>query len=553
MLISLDVKNVALIESLNVEFSEGLNILSGETGAGKSILIDALGLALGERADRGLIRTGQEKAVVQALFDIRENEAALAFIEENQLECDEGICSVSREISASGRSICRICAVVVPLNMLKAFTGLIVDIHGQHEHQSLLREEYHLKCVDGFGGQEIAALLGRTEESYGEFSRARKNLRDFAGSASEMAQRIDMLAFQIDEIKAANLRPGEEEELLKRREFFRNAQQIAQAVSDAKSVLDGGLLGGLKSASRGMETIGRFDERYQVISARIDESYYNLEDISFEIASLAEGLEYDEREVDAVEERLEALNMLKRKYGKKDIGQVLEHLSTIQEELERLINGEATLNRLEEEVQKARANLEKDCEALSRARKKTASLFCERVVEHLADLSMSKIRFEADFERREPSAHGWDSIRFMIAANPGEDLKPLSKTASGGEMSRIMLALKSITAQNDGIGTMIFDEIDTGISGRVAVAVALKMRSIARDRQVLCVTHLATIAAAGDAHFLIEKSSAKDSTVTKLQRLEGEERTAEIARLSGGGQSEAAMAHAREMLLKAQG
>jgi DNA repair protein RecN (Recombination protein N) len=554
MLISLDVKNVALIESLHVEFSGGLNILSGETGAGKSILIDSLGLALGERADRGLIRTGQEKAVVQALFDISENEAAQAFIAENQLECDEGICSVSRDISALGRSVCRICGVIVPLNMLKVFTGLIVDIHGQHEHQSLLREEYHLKCVDGFGGGEIAELLSKTEKSYGEFAKAKKKLRDFAGSAQEMAQRMDTLAYQIDEIKAAGLRSGEEEELLKRREFFKNAQQIVQAVSGAKSVLDGGLLGGLKNAAKGMETIGRFDERYQKIAERIDESYYNLEDISFEIASLAEGLEYDEREVDAVEERLEALNMLKRKYGKdgKDIDQVLEHLALAQEELERLINGEATLKRLEDEGEKARAALERDCDVLSRERKKTAGLFCKRVVEHLADLSMSKIRFEAEFERKEPSAQGWDSVRFLIAANPGEAPKPLSKTASGGEMSRIMLALKSITAQNDGIGTMIFDEIDTGISGRVAMTVASKMRSIARDRQVLCVTHLATIAAAGDVHFLIEKSSEKESTVTRLQRLDGEERVAEIARLSGGVQSEAAMVHAREMLSKAK-
>ncbi|MGI5898501.1 MAG: DNA repair protein RecN [Christensenellales bacterium] len=551
MLISLDVKNVALIESLHVEFLKGLNILSGETGAGKSILIDALGLALGERADRGLIRTGQEKAVVQALFDISANEAALAFIDENQLECDEGVCSASREISVSGRSVCRICGMVVPLNMLKTFTGLIVDIHGQHEHQSLLKEEYHLKCVDGFGGAEIADLLGRTEKSYGDFSGARKRLRDFAGSASEMARRIDTLAYQIDEIKAANLRPGEEEELSKRKEFFKNAQQIAQAVSDAKSVLDGGLLGFLKNAARGLETAGRFDGKYRELAERIDESYYNLEDVSYEISSLAEGLEYDEREVDAVEERLEALNMLKRKYGK-DISEVLKHLSSAQDELERLINGEATLKKLEEEVEKARNILERDCEVLSLARKKTAGLFCERVVEHLADLNMSKIRFEAEFEKREPSAQGWDSIRFMIAANPGEALKPLSRTASGGEMSRIMLALKSITAQNDGIDTMIFDEIDSGISGRVAMSVAKKMRSIAKDRQVLCVTHLATIAAAGDAHFLIEKSSAQDRTVTKLQRLEGDERTAEIARLSGGGESETAMAHAREMLVKAK-
>ena len=552
MLISLDVKNVALIKSLSVELSQGLIILSGETGAGKSILIDSLGLALGERADRGLIRTGSDKAFVQALFDVSQNEAAMAFIRENELDCEDGSCAVSREITSSGRSVCRICGQIVPLNMLKAFTSLIVDIHGQHEHQSLMNDDYHLRCIDSFGAKDIAHLQKNVADAYADYAHLRKKLRDFAGSPQEMAQKIDMLAYQIDEIKVAKLKVDEEDELIKRRDFFRNAQQIAAAVIEAREKLSGAVMGDLKTAARGMASVGRFDEKYAEIAEKLDECYYTLEDISFDVSSMADDLDYDEREVDAVEERLEAISMLKRKYGK-SIFKILEYLENAQSELDRLVNSEATLNKMTVAIETAKKRLEEECAALSNKRKSVANDFCKRVVEHLKDLSMSKIKLEAEFEKAEISANGWDAVRFMLAANPGEPLKPLSKTASGGELSRIMLALKSVSAQSDSIGTMIFDEIDTGISGRAAVCVAAKMRSIARNKQVLCVTHLASIAAAGDAHFLIEKASTDDSTVTHLKLLEGERRVAEIARLSGGGETAAALLHAREMMAQAAG
>ncbi|MBE5761842.1 MAG: DNA repair protein RecN [Clostridiales bacterium] len=551
MLISLELTNIALIESLSVEFSKGLNILSGETGAGKSIVIDAVSLALGERADKDLIRSGCDKARVQALFDVSNNAAALKFLEEAALPIEDGLVPVLREISLTGRSVVRICGQIMPLASLKALSSLMVDVHGQHEHQSLLSDDAHLRAIDEFAADEIAPLKEKTALAYQELRLARRELKKLAGSPQELAQKLDMLSFQIKEIEGAKIKPGQEAELIKKRELFRNAQKIAQAVDEARNVLTGSVMEDLRSAARALERIGVHGEEYKKAAEKLTNCFYELEDASYDIAALSEGLDFDEREVDAVEDRLNALSNLKRKYGRTE-EEILEYLKRCKKEHEDLASSEELIQKLTKKRRKCEAALIEACEELSEARKDAAERFCKQVLSHLMDLNMGKTRLTAQFSRSEAGANGYDSVCLMISPNPGEPLKPLSKTASGGELSRVMLALKCITAQNDNIGTMIFDEIDTGISGRVADAVGKKMAMIAKNRQVICITHLSSIAVMGDTHFLIEKHTDGERTHTTVEPLDKDTRVAEIARLSGGNMTESAIAHARDMLSEAE-
>lgn len=552
MLLDLEIQNVALIEKLSIEFSPGLNILTGETGAGKSIVIDSIGLALGGRADRGLIRTGEDRMRVQAVFDVSKNAAARAYLAENGLEDEDGTVSVVREVAASGRNLTRIAGQLMPLASLRAFTALIVDVHGQHEHQSLLNEATHLRCLDAWAGAGVEALRQDTAAAYAAARAAKKRLDDFASDPAELARRMDMLSFQISEITAAALEPGEEERIAERLVRLKNAGRIAAAIAQAHAVLSGGAPGRIREAAEALSSVAAYEPRCAGLADRLSECYYTLEDTGYELGSVADEIgSYDEREVDALEDRREAIGALKRKYGA-DIPAILAHRDRAQVQLDALASGEDTMRRLRAEYERCHAALDDACAALSRARRAAAAEFCAAVMRHLADLSMPAARFEAVFSPAAPGADGADEVRFHISPNAGEPLKPLIRIASGGELSRIMLALKTITAERDCISTMIFDEIDTGISGRVAGAVAAKMRAIAGARQVICVSHLAPIAVAGDRHFLIEKRELDGRTSTSLRPIAGEERVREVARLTGAGETAAAMAAAREMLRRAE-
>ncbi len=552
MLIALDVSGVALIDHLSVEFTEKLNILSGETGAGKSILIDAVNLALGGRADRELIRTGEERARVQALFDVSKNTAARAFLDEMALETDGGLVAVSREITRSGRSVARIAGQIMPIATVRAFTAHLVDVHGQHEHQSLFDPAAQLGCVDGFDEQTILPLREKTAQAYRQWRAAQRALKEFAGTPQELAQQMDMLAYQIQEIDAAQLQAGEDEQLAQRRLFFKNAQKVADAVSSAKQALESSALDAVLQASRALSAVGGVDARYGDVADQLADSYYTLEDLRSQVAQMADELDYDEREIDRVEDRWELLRRLTRKYGA-DAQAVLAYRDQAADKLETLRQSDQAVAKMQKRIDQAQAAYEKAASALHDARERTAQAFSNAVLGQLKDLSMGRVQFAVSLSEAAPSALGIDEASFLFSPNAGEPLKPFSKVSSGGELSRMMLAIKTITAQRDGVDTMIFDEIDTGISGRVAMAVGRKMRAIAENRQVLCITHLPQIAVGGQTHFLIEKSEQEGRTVTQLTPLSGQARVAEIARLSGGTQSESALAHAREMLLEAQG
>lgn len=552
MLIALDVSGVALIDHLSVEFTEKLNILSGETGAGKSILIDAVNLALGGRADRELIRTGEERARVQALFDVSKNTAARAFLDEMALETDGGLVAVSREITRSGRSVARIAGQIMPIATVRAFTAHLVDVHGQHEHQSLFDPAAQLGCVDGFDEQTILPLREKTAQAYRQWRAAQRALKEFAGTPQERAQQMDMLAYQIQEIDAAQLQAGEDEQLAQRRLFFKNAQKVADAVSSAKQALESSALDAVLQASRALSAVGGVDARYGDVADQLADSYYTLEDLRSQVAQMADELDYDEREIDRVEDRWELLRRLTRKYGA-DAQAVLAYRDQAADKLETLRQSDQAVAKMQKRIDQAQAAYEKAASALHDARERTAQAFSNAVLGQLKDLSMGRVQFAVSLGEAAPSALGIDEASFLFSPNAGEPLKPFSKVSSGGELSRMMLAIKTITAQRDGVDTMIFDEIDTGISGRVAMAVGRKMRAIAENRQVLCITHLPQIAVGGQTHFLIEKSEREGRTVTQLTPLSGQARVAEIARLSGGTQSESALAHAREMLLEAQG
>ncbi len=555
MLSRLIIKNIALIDSLEVEFTEGLNVLSGETGAGKSIIIDSVNLVLGERADRELIRTGAQTSVVEAWFsDVR---GVHDILDEQQIEAG-GELVLSRELSASGKNICRVNGTLVTLTVLKALSDRLVDVHGQHEHQSLLSEKNHIAMLDSFDG-DIKEAAVEVEKAYEDYTAVVKRQKSLFGSDGDRERRIDILKFQISEIRQAGIVEGEEDELLAQRSRLNAAEKIMEALSASYELLyeaePFNVLAALKDASRRLQGIADVDARYADMAAKVDEAYYTLEEVASTVRGEMNEEFFDPDTLERIEDRLALIGSLKRKYHDPLVTGVF--LQNAEQELGDLEGSEALLKELTAKAQALKSQLY-DCSVrLSGLRRSAAKRFEQLVVGQLADLGMSAASFEVRFA--EPagmddavfSPNGIDTLEFYISTNRGEPVKPLRKVASGGEVSRIMLALKNIAADQGGIPTMIFDEIDTGISGRIAQVVAEKLQSISRGRQVVCVTHLPQIASMGDRHFLIAKHSDETSTRTTLATLDTVERTREIARLTGGD-TDASLAHAAEMLKRAQ-
>lgn len=557
MLIKLCIQNIALIEYAEIDFDQGLNILSGETGAGKSIIIDSMNLALGMRADRDIIKTGCTEAVVEAVFDISGLDGVKAALAELDMEeSDELI--LTRRLTGAGRNICRVNGYLVPLNRLRGITRKLVDILGQHEHQSLLDESLHLDMLDAFGGQPVTRLLEQARADYAAYAKIRGEMKELYGSTADRLRRADILRYQIEEIDKAALRAGEEETLQARMEFLKHAADIVRAVERALDLLYHGRETGAAAldltgeAGTELGHIAHIAPEYLALQEKTEQVYYQLEDLTDQLRELSQGLEYDDNEMDALVERSEQLKRLMRKYGR-SVQEVLAAREQMARELDGIENADARLEEMTQNLERSRQKTVLSAQALSRQRKESARNLEKELIKQLGELGMEHARFKVDFAPVDDisdalSARGIDTVRFLISPNPGEELKPLSHTASGGEMSRIMLALKNIAAGADAIPTLIFDEIDTGISGTMARVVAEKLSSIARQHQVICVTHTAVIAAMGDHHFYIEKQTDGKTTATSVTCITGEERVREIGRLVGGEITTAGLEHARQML-----
>ena len=550
MLQKLTIKNVALIERLNIEFDNGFNVLTGETGAGKSIIIDAVNLALGERASKELIKSGADKASVEAEFNISRIPAAKRVLEENELDYDDELL-ISRELSASGKNVCRVNGTLVNLATLKQITDQLVDVHGQHEHQSLLSQSKHIAFLDSFGHSGIKGLKESVRELYGEYRAVKDALLGGFSSEDERAREIDILGYQINEIERASLTYEEEQALIEEKGVLMNAERIMAALQESCEALtgDGGALELVRSASGSMDDIAGLSSEYSAAAKQLEEAYYSVEDIGYILRDMRNSFEFDPARIDEIQQRLEVYSNIKKKYGP-SIEDVNEFLTKAQLRLGELEGAVQRREQLEKELEKVSESYIEAAAALTVRRKAAAEALENELMQQLKDLGMEKARFAVVFEPVAAfGANGMDRVEFSMSANPGEALKPLEKVASGGEMSRIMLAFKAIAARADSIPTLIFDEIDTGISGRIASVVGGKMVNISDSHQVLCVTHLPQIAALADAHFMVEKSDDGEHTKTDMRRLSLEERYSYLARMMDGAEnSSIAYDHAKELI-----
>ncbi len=551
MLSNLSVENIALIDKLQVELGNGLNILSGETGAGKSIIIDAVSFVLGERADRSLIRYGTDFATVEAVFTDYLTPAISEYLDEIGIEAEE-VLVLGRKMTTEGKNSCRINGRVTTLSTLKGLTALLVDIHGQHEHQSLLNPNSHMSLLDSLGGDKHAELLGDVKESYKKYSALKREYNSF-GDENERARRLDILSYQINEIEKASIQEDEEDDLLEKRKRIRNMERILEALNNAKNLLDGyestAISPALKTTVSTLNIISQYDNRIESLTERLEDARAEVVDIADTVKSILDELDFDRHSADQIEERLELVRMLQRKYGG-SYNALVDFYNKAVDEYSRLSNAGNRVLELDAELKKASTALENACNNLTLSRKKIADKFEKDILTELSDLGMSgstfKVQIISTANADECTSSGADEIEFLISPNVGEPLKPLAKIISGGEMSRFMLALKNILADVDNIGTMIFDEIDTGISGNISAVVSEKMCNISRKRQVIAVTHMPSLAAMADHHFLIAKSTENGKTNTHLNLLEDD--TDEVARLIGGKDySVHAIPHAKEM------
>ena len=545
MIISLDVKNIALIEHLSLQLNEGLNILSGETGAGKSIIIDSLHFVLGDRADKSLIRHGETAASVQVVFSDDGNPEVVALMDEYGIERDENII-VRRVMSENGRGECRINGAIVTVSQLKKIVTLLVDIHSQNEHQSLLNEAHHIKILDNYN-KPISSLKSDFLASFRAYIDAKNELETY-GNPEERARKIELIEYQLEEIDNANVQENEEDELIEKRNLFQNSEKILNSLNSAVTLLSGdenlGALSALYGAKKELEGLSRYSDNYQEFADRLSSVIIDAEDVADAIKNELENSDFNPRELEKIESRIDEICKIKRKYGRnyKEINEFYKNASA---ELETLRGAEARIEQLNKIIDKeSTASIQKAI-ALNRARVDSGVRFANAVVENLRDLGMKSSTFEVEIVFPDENIlehctnNGADKVRFLISPNLGEPLKPLAKIASGGEMSRFMLGLKNITAELEGIDTLIFDEIDTGISGVIAKVVACKLYNVATKRQVIAVTHLPQLAAMADSHYLISKSEIGGKTITSLTALDDEKSLVELMRLSGSNENSA--------------
>lgn len=550
----LSVRNIALIEALDLPLGAGLNILSGETGAGKSIIIDSLNFVLGERADKSLIRYGSDSASVEAAFSDYVTPQISAYLDEFGIEAEDTLV-IRRKMSVDGKNECRINGRISTLSVLKGLTELLVDIHGQHEHQSLVKPSNHLGMLDALGGERVTAAKQSVAENYARYRALKDEFVRF-GDEDERERKLDILRFQIEELEKAELKEGEEDELLEKRAKIRNSEKIISALDAARGILEGrggtSVAGELKSAAASLIPVSSYDERFSAVADRLDSAKTEIADIADTLADLVEESDFDAGAAERVEERLERVRALKRKYGG-SVEAAIDFLEKAREEKDVLENASERVGELQKLIRAAGDKLSDSAKTLSSLRTECARKFESDIMRELKDLGMAGTTFEvkilSDFTPEAVNESGGDNVEFLISPNVGEPLKPLAKIISGGEMSRFMLAMKNIVAGIDNIGTMVFDEIDTGISGRISAVVAEKMCNISLRRQVIAVTHMPALAAMADRHYLIEKGVEGGKTLTHITLLE--DSLPEIARLIGGADySSHALPHAAEMKRK---
>ena len=552
MLHLLHIENIAVIEEADIAFSSGFNALTGETGAGKSIVIDAMGAVLGQRTSRDLIRTGAAKAFVSAVFTGVPSLPALADL---SLAPEEGELLLQREIYADGKNACRINGKPVTVAQLRQIGNQLLNIHGQHDGQQLLDEEQHGAYLDRYG--HVEGYLETYGACFAAMEETRRKIRSLQMDEAEKARRVDSLQFQINELERADLKPGEEEALQQRRMLLRNSEKFMSAIQGALWSHSGGDEGGgavslLREAEDSLAGARGLDEQFSQLHQRLTALHSEAYDVAETLRDMESAFDFSPQELDALESRADQLYRLKKKYGS-TVEEMLEYLDQCRSELDRITFAADTVERLQRELQTEYAQVMKAAQLLSGARKAAAKDLELRVQDELRQLDMPRARFSICFAEKEPAADGIDEVRFLMSANMGEELKPIQKVASGGELARIMLALKNVLAENETIGTLVFDEVDTGVSGRAAQKVAEKLAQVSRVKQVLCVTHLPQLAAMADVHFSVEKGEREGRTYTSVEELNREQRCRELARLTGGAHITAAMlAGAEELIASAE-
>ena len=550
MLLEISIKNFAIIESISLNFEKGMTVLTGETGAGKSIIIDAMNMMLGARATTEVIRHGAPKAEIEGLFSIESNRALEEIFDEQGLELSDEII-IRREILQNGRSISRVNGQMVNLSVLRTIGQQLVDIHGQHDQEELMRPHRHIQMLDEFGDTSFFELKEAYQMSFDNYRRMRKQVLDIKKNQQEHKARIEMLEFQMAEIEAANLKAGEDVTLNQERDRLLNHKHIADTLTNAYSMLDNeefSSLANVRSAMNDMESLEEFDPEYREISSSLSESYYVLEDITKRLESIIDDLDFDGNRLMQVESRLDLIHTITRKYGG-SVDDVLEYFAKITDEYNLLTGNNLSSEDMEIELKKLEKNLVDLAGQVAQARHKIAQDLEAEIKQELQDLYMEKAQFQVRFSQGKFSREGNESVEFYISTNPGEDFKPLVKVASGGELSRLMLAIKSAFSRKEGKTSIVFDEVDTGVSGRVAQAIAQKIHKIGQNGQVLAISHLPQVIAIADYQFFIEKISNEHSTVSTVRLLTVEERIDEVAKmLAGENVTEAALNQARELL-----
>ena len=548
MLLNIHVKNMALIDEADIDLTEGLNILTGETGAGKSIIIGSVNVALGLAGFKGFAREDAAFALAELVFSV-DNEKQRKALEKLDLSLEDDQIIISRRL-VNGRSVSKVNGETVPVSLVRQVSEILIDIHGQHEHQALLHQKNHLAILDAFAGEVLLGPAGEVRTLYREYDALDKKLKETDLSETARAKEMDFLAFEVGEIEDAAMKPREDEALEQAYRRQVNSQRIMEGVTEAET-LTGSDFGGaaelVSRAYRSLSTASAYDEKLESITAELADIDNLLNDFHRELKDYQESISFDAESFQQTEDRLNLLNHLKAKYGG-SIEKVLSYKKEKEERLEELAHYEAYRQRLKKELEQKKTELLKACGKVSEIRKQAAELLAGKITAVLQDLNFLDVQFSIDFQETAPGPEGFDEICFLISMNPGQPLQPLQKVASGGELSRVMLAIKTVLADKDAVGTMIFDEIDVGISGRTAQKVSEKMAVIARSRQVICITHLAQIASMADTHFCIEKKLVGQEAKTFIRRLSDEESIEELARILGGAEiTKTVRQSAREM------
>ena len=552
MLSELSITNFAIIESLSISFEKGLTVLTGETGAGKSIIIDAIHLLVGGRGSSDFVRHGEDRAEIEGLFLLENASTVYDKAQELGIKIEDDMVVLRREITKSGKSVCRINGKLVTIAILREMGGSLVDIHGQHEHQELMDETKHLSLLDQFGSKQITKSLSEYEQIYAKYEQAIRKLKSLNDNEQQMAQRVDLYQFQLNEIVQAQLQLDEDEKLMDEKKQLSNFERIFESVQTSYNALKDEQKGldWISLVMGEMETAAELNPEYKDMAEAVSNSYYMLEEVAGSLRSQLDNLEYDPQRINEIEARLNEINGLKRKYGQ-TISGILEYGAKIEEELETLLNKETHIDQLKKEILSLKKDLIIEGNELTSLRKKLAGDLTDAIHNELKQLYMQKTVFEVKINSGETfiSKLGMDEIEFYLSTNPGEPLKPLSKIASGGELSRIMLALKSIFSKHQEITSIIFDEVDTGVSGRVAQAIAEKIHKVSTDSQVLCISHLPQVAAMADTHLYIEKETQDGRTKTKVKDLDHEGKIKEIGRMISGVEiTDITKKHAQELL-----